>query len=353
MAGTALATLDPHAALDHARRHDRAVGDRRPQGALVLSRTLFCSDVALREYGDVWRAIDPTLQYLELPRDRMLEADEIARIDIAVFSADLWRDQRGASFMKVLLQAPNATWLHMFSAGLDNPVFGLLAEQGVTVTHSAGSSAVPIAHTVIMHVIALCREARAFGVAQSEHRWANSGTLDVEGRRMGIIGLGSIGTEVARLAAHFGIDVVGVRRSPTGDEPCETWPVTRLHELLPRIDDLVLTAPLTPETRGIIGARELSLLPQGAHVVNVGRGELVDEAALVDALRSGHLGGAALDVFVVEPLPAESELWDLRNVVVTPHSAGTTALSAQRAADIFADNLRRWADGTPLRNIGT
>ncbi len=283
----------------------------------------------------------------------MLEADEIARIDLAVFSADLWREERGAPFMKVLLEAPNATWLHMFSAGLDDPVFGLLAERGITVTHSAGSSAIPIAHTVIMQVIALCREARAFGVAQSEHRWANSDTLDVEGRRMGVVGLGSIGTEVARLAAHFGIHVIGVRRTPTGDEPCETWPTTRLHELLPQIDDLVLTAPLTPETRGIIGAPELALLPKGAHMVNVGRGELVDETALVAALQSGHLGGAALDVFVVEPLPIESPLWDLPNVIVTPHSSGTTALSAQRAADIFADNLRRLTDGRPLRNVGS
>jgi phosphoglycerate dehydrogenase-like enzyme len=203
-----------------------------------------------------------------------------------------------------------------------------------------------------MHVIALCREARAFGIAQSEHRWANSGTLDVEGRRMGIIGLGAIGSEVARLAAHFGIDVIGVRRTPTGTEPCTTWPVTRLHELLPQVDDLVLTAPLTDDTRGIIGRRELALLPQGAHVVNVGRGELVDEPALVAALQSGHLGGAALDVFAVEPLPPDSPLWDLPNVIVTPHSAGTTELSAQRAADIFADNLRRFTSGRPLVNVG-
>jgi glyoxylate/hydroxypyruvate reductase A len=143
-----------------------------------------------------------------------------------------------------------------------------------------------------------------------------------------------------------------MRRTPTGDEPCTTWPISRLHELLPQVDDLVLTAPLTDETRGIVGAAELALLPRGAHVVNVGRGELLDEDALVAALQSGHLGGAALDVFVVEPLPADNPLWDLPNVIVTPHSAGTTDLSAQRAADIFADNLRRFSSGRPLRNVG-
>jgi phosphoglycerate dehydrogenase-like enzyme len=254
--------------------------------------------------------------------------------------------------MKVLLQAPHAHWLHMFSAGLDNPVFGELIRRGVTVTHSAGSSAIPIAHSVIMHVIALCREARPFAIAQTQRRWANSATVDVEGRHIGILGLGSIGTEVARLAGQFGMHVTGLRRTPNGNEPCETWPVERLHELLPLLDDLVLTAPLTEQTSGIIGARELELLPRGAHVVNVGRGELIDEEALIAALHTGRVGGAALDVFVVEPLPDNNPLWVMPNVIVTPHSAGTTPLSAQRAADIFADNLLRFTEGRSLRNVG-
>jgi D-2-hydroxyacid dehydrogenase (NADP+) len=292
------------------------------------------------------------VQFLALPRDRHLEPHEIAAIDLAVFSADLWTEHRGDSFMKVALQAPNLRWLHMFSAGLDHPVFAQLSQQGITVTHSAGSSATPIAHTVIMQIIAMCRDMRPLAVAQANHEWAERDVTDVEGRRMGIVGLGSIGTEVARLAAHFGIHVVGIRRTPTGAEPCETWPTSRLHELLPQIDDLVLTAPLNSETRGIIGATELALLPRGAHVVNVGRGQLIDEAALVDALRSGQVGAAGLDVFVVEPLPPDSPLWDLPNVIITPHSSGATPLAGDRAAGVFADNLRRFVDGEPLRNIG-
>ena len=269
-----------------------------------------------------------------------------------MFSADLWREGRGSSFMKVLLQAPNARWLHMFSAGLDDPVFALIGDRGVTVTHSAGSSAVPIAHSVIMHVIAMCRDARPLAIAQSKHEWSSRGTLDVEGRTMGIVGLGAIGSEVARLATHFGVRVIGVRRAPTGDEPCETWPVQRLHELLPQVDDLVLTAPLTEDTRGIIGERELSLLPRGAHLVNVGRGELIDEPALIAALVDGRVGAAALDVFAVEPLPPENPLWDMPQVTITPHSSGTTPLAATRAAAVFADNLGRFVRGEPLRNVG-
>jgi len=267
-----------------------------------------------------------------------------------VFSHDLWIGGRGASFFRVLLNAANVKWLHMFAAGTDDPIFAELRRRGIRLTHSAGSSATPIAHTVIMHTLALCRGARPLAIAQSAHVWADREVSDVEGRTMGILGLGNIGGEVARLAQHFGLRVIGMRRSPRGDEPCETWPTSRLHELLPLVDDLVLTAPLTDGTRNIIGAAELALLPQGAHIINVGRGQLIDEPALIEALQSGHIGGAALDVFVVEPLPTDNPLWDMSNVIVTPHSAGGTPLATQRAAAIFGDNLGRYLRAEPMIN---
>ena len=279
-----------------------------------------------------------------------MDSEEIARIDLAVFSTDLWASGQGPSFFKVLLQAPQPKWLHVFAAGVDNPVFEEVRRRGIRLTNSAGSSATPIAQTVIMQILALCRGARGFAVAQSAHEWAEQDVFDVEGRTIGIVGLGSIGAEVARLAPHFGMRAIGIRRTPRGDEPCETWSTDRLHELLPIVNTLVLTAPRTPETVGMIGAKELALLPAGAHVVNVGRGQVIDESALVDALTSGHIGGAALDVFVVEPLPAESPLWDLPNVIITPHSSGNTPLATARAAEIFAENLGRFARGEALRN---
>ena len=287
-----------------------------------------------------------------LPDEGIPTEAELASIDMAVFSADLWLGGRSAPFMRTLLSAPNAVWLHMFSAGLDDPVFARLAERGLTITHSAGTSATPIAHTVMMNVIALYKGARRWQVAQSERRWASGPTDDVEGRRMGIVGLGAIGSEVARLAPHFGIEVIGLRRTPTGRESCETLSIDRLGELLPTLDILVLAAPLTDETRGIIGAGELALMKPGAHLINVGRGDLVDESALIERLADGHLGGAALDVFAVEPLPSDSPLWDLPNVIVTPHSAGTTPLAADRAAQVFCQNLRLLTAGEPLTNVG-
>lgn len=348
-----LATLICHEEAHPARRTRGPRGVRRHEGQEVLSHTLFCSATAWERYGDEWSAASPNLRPLLLPDEGRLTDDELATIDLAVFSQDLWVQGRGRPFFGALLNAPNVQWLHMFSAGLDDPVFDGLLQRGVRLSGSAGSSATPIAHTVMLHALALCRTTRAYSDAQSDARWEGLDALDLEGRRMCIAGMGSIGREVARLAPHFGVDVIGVRRTPDGHEPCPTHPVSRLHDLLPIVDDLVLTAALTPDSRGLIGATELALLPRGAHVINVGRGELVDEPTLVAALQDGHVGGAALDVFAVEPLPAESPLWRLPNVIVTPHTAGRTAMSAHRAAQIFTENLGRFARGESLRNERT
>jgi phosphoglycerate dehydrogenase-like enzyme len=146
------------------------------------------------------------------------------------------------------------------------------------------------------------------------------------------------------------MDVVGLRRQPQGDEPCPTLALDRLHEVLPGLDWLVLALPLTAETRHILDAEALALLRPEASVINIGRGALIDETALVAALRDGRLAGAGLDVFEVEPLPEESPLWELPNVILTPHSSGTNPGNDERAAAIFFENLRRFRADEPLRN---
>ena len=143
---------------------------------------------------------------------------------------------------------------------------------------------------------------------------------------------------------------IAMRRSVRGDEPCETWPLERLAELVAAVDALVLALPLTVDTTAIIDAGLLWSMKQGALFVNVGRGALVDEDALVDVLRSGHLGGAGLDVFGSEPLAHDSPMWDLENVIVTPHSSGFSYRSDERATEILLENLARWRDGLPLVN---
>ena len=144
--------------------------------------------------------------------------------------------------------------------------------------------------------------------------------------------------------------VVGFRRTPRGDEPCEMRRLAELDAALPELDWLVLAVPLTDDTRRLMDARRLALLPARARLINVGRGPLVDEAALAEALAAGRLAGAALDVFEVEPLPPESPLWTLPRVIVTPHSAGTSPGNHLRAAELFLENLGRFERGEPLRN---
>jgi phosphoglycerate dehydrogenase-like enzyme len=203
-----------------------------------------------------------------------------------------------------------------------------------------------------MQLVAMCRATRPLAVAQSNREWLDVDVIDVEGRTVGIVGFGAIGAEVARLAQAFGMHPIGLRRSPRGDEVCPVWGNDRLHELLGAVDDLVLCASLNTSSHGMIGAAELALLQPGAHIVNVGRGQLIDESALVEALTSGRVAAAALDVFTTEPLPNESPLWSLPNVIVTPHTAGATPLAAERAAQVFVRNLTRWAEGEQLLNLG-
>lgn len=272
-----------------------------------------------------------------------------ADIEIAFFSGDLFPSGT-RSLAKALHQAPGLAWFHSFSAGVDHPWFQSFLERGVRVSTSSGASAVPIAHTVMLYLLHLSRDMGGWMRDQASRHWHDRDVEDLQDKRVAVVGLGPIGLEVARLAQAFRMQVVGLRRAPRGDEPCETRSLEDLDVLLPELDYLVLALPLVPETTGLLDARRLALLPPRARVVNVGRGGLVEEAALVAALESGGLAGAALDVFEVEPLPETSPLWALPNVIVTPHSAGTTPGNQGRAAEIFLDNLERYVAGEPLRN---
>jgi len=281
-------------------------------------------------------------------RDGVVEGDP-ATVEAAFFSGDFFPD-RVREFVLALRDAPDLKWLHTFSAGVDNPFFAKLRERGVRLTTSSGAHAVPIAQTVIWYLLALSRGAEPWRDAQRRRAWERHQLVDLQGLVLGVVGLGPIGLEVARLGAALRMRAIGLRRTPSGDEPCETWPLAKLDELCAIADALVLAIPLTEETHHLLDARRIALLKPGAWLVNVGRGALVDEPALVETLRAGRLGGAGLDVFETEPLPPESPLWSLPNVIVTPHNSGDTPGNWGRAADIFVDNLGRYVHGEPLRN---
>lgn len=311
---------------------------------------LFCSDTFWDERGEELVAIDPSIEVVRLVGDEHVTPSDLERIELAFFSGDTWPDRAG-KFLGTCTRAPNLRWLQTFSAGTDHPVFGTIRDAGVTITNSSGSSAPSIAQTVMLYLLALSRDLPRLTRAQTEHRWEPGTAQDLHGVRLGIVGLGEIGTEVARLAQAFEMDVIGLRRSVRGDEICETWPLDRLDDLLGRSDAIVVAAPLTEQTRGMLDAAAFARMRPGAWFVNVGRGEIVDETALAEALSSGHLGGAGLDVFATEPLPADSPLWTMPNVIITPHSSGTSERSRRRTVDQFVENFRRWTHGASLVNV--
>jgi phosphoglycerate dehydrogenase-like enzyme len=287
------------------------------------------------------------------PAARLADAD-CGRIETAFFSGDVFPEY-SRQFFSAARKSPRLKWLHVFNVGVDHPIYTEMLARGVRLTTSAGSTAGPIAQTAIMGLLALARGFPRWLHAQRNRQWSperKTPPRDLRGQTAVVFGLGTIGTEIARLARVLGLQVIGVRRGPRrAEDPVdELHPPAALPGLLPRCDWLVIACPLTPETRGLVDARLIAALPRGARIINVARGEIVAEPALIEALKSGHLAGAYLDVFETEPLPPDSPLWSLPNVLVTPHNSAAAAGNDARVLAIFLENLGRWQKGAPLLN---
>ena len=274
---------------------------------------------------------------------------DYSKIEVLYFSGDVF-PERAREFAIAALKAENLRWMHTFSAGVDDSFFKTLVQRGVRLTTSSGAQAVPIAQPVILYLLALSRDLPGWLQDQRDRRWNPRSVRDLQGLHLGVVGLGPLGEAVARLGLALGMRVTGLRRSPRGDEPGETRSMDELAGLLPEVDALVLAVPLTEATRNLMNAEAFALLKPGALFVNVARGEVVDEEALVASLREGRLAGAGLDVFREEPLPEESPLWSMPNVLVTPHSSGTSPGNQVRASEIFIENLHGYMRGGVLRN---
>jgi phosphoglycerate dehydrogenase-like enzyme len=253
--------------------------------------------------------------------------------------------------------APKARWVHSLFTGADRVPPDMLA-RGVTFTSSSGVSAVPISETVLTYMLMLAKGWPQQFVAQQSHEWRRAAPArELHGRTVGIVGMGHIGSEIAHRARAFGCRILGMRRSFAARGPDEVAdeavPPSDLHYLLGESDYVVSALPLTAETRGIFGAAEFAAMKPGACFINIARGGVVDEPALIAALQEGRIGGAGLDVFAVEPLPAESPLWDMPNVIITPHSSGGGGgnNSMYRSVDIFMANLRAYLEGGQMTNV--
>jgi len=312
-----------------------------------MADVLFCTDTFWAANQAEVEAIVPAIETVLLTGDAEVAPPDLERITIAFFSNDPW-PERAASFFGVVTRAPNLSWLHTMSAGVDSPVFGSFLERGVHLTTSSGTSSKPIARTVMMYLLALARDLPRMMRAQARSEWAWERWREREGQRVAILGYGPIGQEVARLAASFGMEPIIVRRSARGDEPFEVRQLADMTAVANDVDALDVALPLNDDTRGIVSAEVVAARGKHAFLVNVGRGELVDQPAMTEALANGTLGGAGLDVTTPEPLPADHPLWNLPNVIITPHNSGSTDGAARRAVGAFLVNLGHRVHGRLL-----
>ena len=317
-------------------------------------------------------AVDPAVEVLYAPEllpttryaadhhgpPRDLTAPELAGWRGLLAAADVsfdfdWLDPAGMA-----ASCPRLRWVQASSSGIGQFMQKTkLDGSDITFTTAAGLHAVPLAEFALTGVLYFTKELPELAKRQSAHNWERYTTRQLAGRRVTVVGLGQVGRKVCEVFSALGAEVSGVAR--TADPGEETSPIAAarissidaLDELLPRTDALVLCCPLTPQTKSLLNEHRIRLMPPGAVVVNIARGQVIDEPALIAALADGHLGGAFLDVAAVEPLHAESPLWDMPNVVISPHSASTVDTENATLTSLFCDNLRRWLDGRPLRNV--
>jgi D-3-phosphoglycerate dehydrogenase len=244
-------------------------------------------------------------------------------------------------------------WIQSSAAGLDHCLVPPVIESDIIITSASGVLADQVADHTIALLTGLLRSLPTFFRAQQNREFIRRPTRDLHRARIGIIGLGRNGRRLAEILSAFRTTILATDWFPVNkpEHVAELLPADAVDEILPRVDILILAAPLTDITRGMIDARRLALLPRGAILINVARGPLVVEEDLVAALESGHLGGAGLDVTDPEPLPLESKLWTLPNVIITPHVGGQAATRIDDMTNFFCDNLRRYLGGQPLRNL--
>lgn len=251
-----------------------------------------------------------------------------------------------------LAATPALRWNHLWSAGADGTLASAIARRDdVVLTASLGNGGIPLAEHAALLMLLLDRGGWRWARGQEQRAWDHFVHGELSGKTLGVIGLGTAGAHLARIGGGFGMRVLGVSRSGAPVDGAEVLPLQRLHDLLGAADAVVVTAPSTDETRGMLGEAEFRAMKPTAWYINVSRGDIADRPAMLRALQEGWIAGAGLDAHAIEPLPDDAPEWTLPNVIVTPHNGATSRASRDRAVAVFEENLARFAAGRPLRAV--
>ena len=316
--------------------------DRAPPKQLV-----YWTSALNEEQTKALRTVAPNVQFVKLARDDALtRAAEIHGADAHLLTPDF------------LAAAKNLRWVQSWSAGVDRylGLKGLMENEAITFTNMKGAHGPVISEHVFAMLLSLRRDLAAYRAAQREGRWdrrAGTGQAALAGTTLVVAGMGGIGREIAKRGRAFDMKVLATVRTARAapDYVAELGTAKDLDRFLAQADVIAIALPLTKETRGLFDAKRLARIKKGAILVNIARGAIVDTPALIEALASGHLCGACLDVTDPEPLPPDSPLWKMNNVIITPHVAGRAELTRERRLSIFRDNVKRFATGQPLVNV--
>ncbi|WP_428669150.1 D-2-hydroxyacid dehydrogenase [Reyranella sp.] len=321
---------------------------------------LLLSDYALRTWGDRIQTAATDLTFVT--SEDALAASGPCDADIAFMTREVTGKSSSnnptpelAGFDAVVRKSPSLKWLQIHPAGAERPIYRELRGRGVKVTTASGATAVTVSHSVLGALIAINRRFPLLADAQRRHAWeprlAERSPRDLKGQRAVIVGMGPIGRNIAALLKVLGMTSIGVRRTAEPAPELErVLAYADLASVLPQADWLILCCPASPQTRGIANATVFAAMPAGSHFINVSRGEIAVEKDVIAALQSGHLAGAYLDVFEREPLDPASPLWDMPNVLISPHTASHSLGQNEAIFEIFLDNLARFRAGQSLRN---
>jgi phosphoglycerate dehydrogenase-like enzyme len=315
---------------------------------------LVLSEAGLARVENPLRALGLDLELIVVSADGAIRAngqsvsEDALRPETMWMSLDLFVNRGLDPFFRIALSSPLLKWLQTFNAGLDSPLFKKIFDRGVRISNS-NAQAPAIAEYILAQVLAEWHPLKAQRAAQAAHEWTRIGFRELSQSRWLIVGYGNIGRETAKRAKSFGAHVTGIRRSPGADPVADVIaPMSELPSLLPASDIVVLTAPLTDATHHLADARFFAAMKDGAIFVNVGRGGLVDETALLAALDTNRPGLAILDVFETEPLPKDTPFWDHPKVRMTAHCSPASTGTFARGDQLFLDNLARYARGETL-----